>query len=581
MSEKNSRGAVAVLALCAVIVLGGCGDRARTNASLSPKNLTPPIPTTSRGPTLPPMAASTPTASAMEGTIELAGEMPVDGGIVLPPEALPMQTYRDPRYGYSISYPSQCWLVSDGDQGGQETRIAIAGLGVMVAGIAVAPEPQMTLDQVVVDWKNRWEGQRQGQLQEERAVINGHDALIVTGTTEGVATRNVFVIHNKMRYELAFATSRLFYNEMQPLIQAITGSLILSEPDLSRTPVPLPSPPATLWEAPPPGWCRLSIPGVKGNPIVSQSRAVWCEQSNPSSFLYDRVFVCDLPTGQVRQVAEPTREGGQVIPAYISGDWIVWLDYRDPERGSDWMIFALNIETDERRMIAQNAGLKQFAPIPRIQGNLVVWVQSDGDSQYAIRLYDLATGQTSTLLAPSSYWLAWPAVFGDTVVYLKGKKAQDGSVAPRDVYVYDLHTQTERRVSSSGKASQPAVWGDYVVWLEDYLDDETKAGVGSNVFLHHLSSGQTQQLTRGERADIPSVGDRFVTWRVADGSVSAYDLTEQRLITIDDRATDNNQERSVYGAYAAERAIAWYWVESNALDAEQKTEIRVVAPCAR
>jgi hypothetical protein len=144
------------------------------------------------------------------------------------------------------------------------------------------------------------------------------------------------------------------------------------------------------------------------------------------------------------------------------------------------------------------------------------------------------------------------------------------------VYAYDLRTHTEHRLSKSGKASQPAVWGDYVVWLEDYLDDEMTAGLGSNVFLHCLSTGQTQQLTRGAVADLPSIGDRFVTWNNVGGPVIAYDLAENRL-TMVDQAADGE---SVGGAYTSERTIAWYWMGSNAADSQQKTEIRVIAPCA-
>lgn len=144
---------------------------------------------------------------------------------------------------------------------------------------------------------------------------------------------------------------------------------------------------------------------------------------------------------------------------------------------------------------------------------------------------------------------------------------------------FTLRTHTERRVSGSGNASRPAVWGDYVVWLEDYLDAEMTAGLGSNVFLYCLSTGQTQQLTRGERADLPSVGDRFVAWHTPLGLVNAYDLAEKRLITVDDRA--GGRERRVYGAYTSEGAIAWYWGETNGAGLGKTSEARVIAPCAR
>lgn len=578
MLKTCTKGLATMLALCALTIPVACGPEAPVESALLPQGTAAIIPTASRGPTLLPMAVPTLTTTAMEVTIDLGGELPADGGAVLPPEALPMQTYHDPCYGYSISYPSQCWLVSRGDQGEPERRLAIAGLGAVAAGIAVAPEPQMTLDQVAAEWKNKWESQGRGELEEEKAVINGCDAWIATGATGGTITMNVFVVHNQMRYELAFATSHLFYSEVQPLIQAIAGSLVLSEPQLSSTQAPLPLPPPPLWEMPGSDWCQVSVPARANLVSVSQSRVVWSGPSEPGSYLADRVSLYDLTTGQAKEIVQPTREGGQVIPARVSGDWVTWMDYQDIERGSDWILFALNLKSGDKRVVAENDGTQKGGPAPSIQGERIVWKQpgKDASGRDAIRIYDLTTAQTVTLRVPSSHWLAWPAVYGDTVVYVKGEQAQDNSIAPRDVYAYDLRTHTEHRLSKSGKASQPAVWGDYVIWLEDYLDDEMTAGLGSNVFLHRLATGQTQQLTRGAIADLPSIGDRFVTWNNVGGPVIAYDLAENRLIMVD-QAADGE---SVGGAYTSEGTLAWYWMESNAADSQQKTEIRVIAPCA-
>jgi hypothetical protein len=520
----------------------------------------------------------------MEATIELGRELPASEATVVPPEASLMETYHNPCYGYSVRYPSQGWPVQKGDQGDPQARVAIAGLDFLAVGIAAAPEPQLSLDQVVAQWKAERGSQRQGQLQEERGVLNGHDAWIATRTSPeaGMLTKNILVVNNKMRYELAFAVPLPFYNELQSLVQAIADSLTLGEPQPSCTPAPFSSPPSTLWEAPAQGWCQFAVPARANLISVSQSKLVWSGPSEPGSYLADRVFLYDLATGQVKEAAKPTREGGQVIPARISGDWIVWVDYQDIERGSDWIFFALNLKTGEKQVVAENEGVEQYAPIPSIQGNRVVWKQprKEVGSRDAIQLYDLASGQTITLLAPPSCWLGWPTVYGDMIVYLKSEEVRDSSASgglklQPDVYIYDLGTRTERRVSSSGKASQPAVWGDYVVWLEDYLEVESGVGLGSNVFLHCLSSQQTQQLTRGARADLPSVGDRFISWHTPEGPVTAYDLLAKRLMTMD-RAIDREV---VGGAYTSEGAIAWYWMESNVLDPKQKTEIRVVAPC--
>ena len=521
-----------VFVVTALVICSSC---IRENAKMSPS----PIAISTSVPMPSPIAIST--SVPMGVMIEVGGELPPGTDTVLPPEALLLDTYQDPCYGYSISYPVHWWPVEKG------LGISLAGVSYMSVHITIMPELHQSLDEMIEQQKAQWQGvELEGDVSEERMELNEQEAWIVTSTQPDarMTTKSVLIVANDIGYELSFALPINYYSELQPLIETIISSFIIGQPEVSCTSLPPRDPLPTVWDDPSSEWCRFSVTATANLLSASEMKVIWSGPSEPGGVLADTVYLYNLETGDQIKIAEAIKEGG-----------------------------------GEKHVMAQSEGEMDFAPAPNIYDDRVVWSQAGegAEGRYVIKIYDLSTDQITTIAAVSPYFLTAPDVYGDRIIYLKAKEVPDDS-APRgfrlhsDVYLYDLRTGMERRVSTSGKASQPGIWGNNVVWLEDWVDD-SGAWLGANVFFHDLLSGQTRQLTRGEGADLLSVGKSFVTWHEADlDRVTAYNLAKAKMEVID---------RGFVGkTYTANQTLVWIWSDPNRpTDSTARMEIRAIAPC--
>jgi beta propeller repeat protein len=294
------------------------------------------------------------------------------------------------------------------------------------------------------------------------------------------------------------------------------------------------------------GLRRLSQPpAFEIHPDISGQRIVWTHTYNdPTERLSDTgwhlfdgdIFLYDLTRGTQRQI---TDSGLAACPA-ISGDRIVWLDFR---RSFDGDIYMYDLRTNLERPIATDPGPRRSDPA--ISGDRIIWLQNDDiahDAPYSVQLYDLATNTTRQVTAASAqpvradiYGNA--AISGDWVAWVDVRNGLPGG----EVFVYDLAAGTERQLTSrSASLVSPPVGlsGDRAVWIG------YNARVGWDIVAYDLKTNAMRSVsiptsTEGS-VQAPfwprSSGDRLL-WTdfredVYLGNVFSYDLktnTEQQI----------------------------------------------------
>jgi beta propeller repeat protein len=191
---------------------------------------------------------------------------------------------------------------------------------------------------------------------------------------------------------------------------------------------------------------------------------------------YD-VFLLDLDTGEVKQLT--TEEHAQMSPR-IYGDTVVWLDARNQPLNSyppPFDIYTLDLKTNKETRITANTTAEGYDQIA-ISGNLIAWA----DMRYA----DMSVAS----------------------------HASNDAVYNNEIYVYDLATNQERRITTSLQNDRtPDIDGNLIIWLRQ--EDHLKA----DVFLYDLESGQETQVSHSSYADSnPSIYGERIVWADARSS---------------------------------------------------------------
>jgi beta propeller repeat protein len=205
------------------------------------------------------------------------------------------------------------------------------------------------------------------------------------------------------------------------------------------------------------------------------------------------VNVYDISKGKMLNIPHNGAENGE-IPIYANK--IVWHDMDDN-------ITFYDISSNEEIQIATNSYS------PDIYKNNIVYVKSYRDLKdpytmyFSVYLYNLTT-KKETQITENSKADYVPAIWGNKLVWSRAEWSTTDQNYSTNIYVYDIPTRQISSVSTSGKASDPDIYGDIIVWSET---DNGK----TNIYMLDISTHETKQITTSGIAGYPAVyGNRIV-----------------------------------------------------------------------
>ncbi|MFS0558618.1 hypothetical protein [Brevibacillus sp. 179-C9.3 HS] len=160
---------------------------------------------------------------------------------------------------------------------------------------------------------------------------------------------------------------------------------------------------------------------------------------------------------------------------------------------------------------------------PKVDGNYVVWIDSrDGGSD--IYLYDIEKEKESRLTSGSA------SVEGLEIADKRVVWTDNG-----DVYLHDISTGDTEIVSASGKASNPVVSNGYVAWEDDRDGND-------DIYYYDIKAKQEKAAVtdKGDQGRPSIFSNQIVYEHKSSGDLYSYSISNGRT----KRLTDDSNEQS-------------------------------------
>jgi beta propeller repeat protein len=270
---------------------------------------------------------------------------------------------------------------------------------------------------------------------------------------------------------------------------------------------------------------RISTSGEAKYPAIYGDRIVYEDNRNKKSDIY----MYDLSTSQETQISTngTAYSGSELSGPEICNGRIVWQEYTP---AGTYGLFVYDIFTQQRTQIVEKtiddipwSGFYGFA----VHGDKIVYNYFTSDETSLTMAYDLSTQQTTEIGGMTS---ANPDIYGDRVVCeeVSWEGDPEDSYSESNIYAYDLSTQEEIQVSASGKAHNPAIYSDRIVWEDDRN--------GQNIYMYDLSNSKETQITTSGSAASPDIYENRIVW--VDGD-NIYMGTPSETIVSEIEVSDN------------------------------------------
>lgn len=235
------------------------------------------------------------------------------------------------------------------------------------------------------------------------------------------------------------------------------------------------------------------------------------------------IFSLNIRTGELRQI---TKDPAAQIYPKIWQNYVVWQDNRNDtvkDYPGEWDIYMYDLNTRKEKQITFAPGSHTN---PEISDNKIVWEDGrnfKGDislragdnvpeNNTDIYLYDINKGRELSV-STGKYKESNPSVYGNFVVWEDRNKGKFEA----DIMFYDYSTGKTREITDDRfNQSTPKVYKNYIVWMDE------RRGISSNdvyvngkppnsdIFLYDLKTETEKRLTGDEVQLDPHVSDRWV-----------------------------------------------------------------------
>jgi len=217
---------------------------------------------------------------------------------------------------------------------------------------------------------------------------------------------------------------------------------------------------------------------------IYENMVTWTESSTNS------VHVYNLTAGNEIEISGIFGSTSDIIHVY--GNKVIWSDHGDD-------IFMYNISSGNTTEISSDGNS------PDIYRNNVIFTKTiydDNHNSYDnVFLYNTSSKNITQLTVGDDAKYYTIAIYENKIVWNKVNTANLSS----DVYLYDITTRQETKISESGSASNPDIYGNVVVWQESRN--------GTNIYVRDLSENETIQVTTSGIAFNPAIYGNRIVWQ--------------------------------------------------------------------
>lgn len=245
-----------------------------------------------------------------------------------------------------------------------------------------------------------------------------------------------------------------------------------------------------------------NAPGNEEYPSVSGVLVVYQRETDKGN---TDIYLYKADTGRtVRLTTDRTR---QERPC-VGGGIVVWEDYRDGTPA----IWMYRVTAGKSVKVSGGEGP---ATRPRTDGKRVVWQQEGRNGMYFVRVFDIASGKTTTVLPEEEAYTgkSFPAVSGGLVCYL-----DEYDPGRYSVELFDLRDgQRVPDPESSITQESPDISGNIVVWQQ-------RDGRYQRVRYYHVLTGASGTAGGPDgNQELPSTDGKTVVWQDdRDGRFQVY-----------------------------------------------------------
>jgi len=277
--------------------------------------------------------------------------------------------------------------------------------------------------------------------------------------------------------------------------------------------------------------------GENGAPAIYGDKVVWAH--------WDKIHLYDLKTGNDAIITIPEHYSA-ARPA-IYDNKIVWYLCNTNDVKNTGKLCVYDMLTSTSSLITEN--VSQF---PDIYGDIIVWAAEYNYKTY-VYMYDIST-HTQTQLTTSGS-ASNPSIYENKIVWedsrcdgtIIGKN--NNSINGDSICIYDLSTKKKNRISISGRAYNPVIYVDRIVW-QDSSNSDSIRGRG-DVYMYNLSTEKESRISYSGPSSLGSppaiYGDRIVWQDHHNGNYNIYmcDLSTQKETQI--TTSGNAHDPDIYG----------------------------------